>query len=217
MNFPTANQCFATVDITDLGLDIDMARHRAEAAYGEEGRAYHAEPSYVIRQIGLAKVIQDVDWDEPWVHRHILEKIRLPKGECHATLYRLPPRGGISPIHVDTETCNILIPLHDTGGKAVVRWFEWPPLIRTLTDEDWRRYGENWEANPICDFPPSLNEIARHVWKQGEAILLNTRQPHSSINESEVWRINLVINFYGISFCEVAELARNRTLFLNPR
>lgn len=208
------SDCFAIVDLTPLGLDLEELRARAEAAYLEEGRAYYAEPSAVIEKVGLEKTIQDVDWsDEPWVRENILDRIVLPQGECYCTLYRLPPHGGISPIHVDTESCNVLIPLHDTRGLAEVRWFAWPPLNRVLTEEDWRLYGEDWEKYPIVDFADDLAEVARHTWRQGEAILLNTRQPHSSVNNSDAWRINVVINFYGIPFVEVADLAAKGTLF----
>lgn len=206
---------FEIVDFTTLDIDLEQLKAIAESAFSDETKWFYAEPDSVIDAIGRDRVFRDAEIDHPYVRDHILSRIAVPKGEVYATFYKLPANGGHSPVHVDIESCNILIPLHETSGQAYVEWYDWPHGFdpESLTDEDWKKYDEDWNANPVFRFPENMTAVSTHKWKQGEAILLNTRIPHSSTNHSMVDRINFTINFYDISFAEVQELVKRGALF----
>jgi hypothetical protein len=126
----------------------------------------------------------------------------------------LPANNGFSPIHVDYETCNILIPLHDTQKNAYVHWYKWQENMRELTDEDWELYNSDWNKYPICKFKEDLPIVETYFWKKGEAVLLNTREPHSSHNYHYHFRINLTINFYDVTYADLVKLYNNGLMFI---
>lgn len=204
---------YQILDLSPLEIDLQYLLDIAEASYSDSNKWFYAEPEDIIEKIGKSRVFQDVEIEHSYIQEKILKKVTIPQGEVYSSFYKLPGNNGFSPIHVDGESCNILIPLHDTENNAYVNWYKWPENVRDLTEKDWELYRLDWNKYPICEFSEDLPLVKTYYWKKGEAILLNTREPHSSYNYHSGYRINFVLNFYGISFTEVLNNYLNGLLF----